>query len=312
MKAKCKPTYFFFCFHPRFDTGTWSIAGSFACAVVFAAMFVMSLSYSAPKCICSQIWEHIDILPTVYKVLYVLILLYFAALLVTSTLAIYGTFNAQYKKLPPFIIMMIFTELATFGASIYIFVQLAYIDQYLLFDNDTYWNMAKMVLKEDLVTNLEQMMSTVSILLKQFLNLDMGESLNLDMLMDAALKDGVLVVLGGMKRMMKFSAILMLLGINSFFITCIMVMASHYKRLKGGKLRTYSGVPSLVIHKGVLSTSARSTASDSLSDDCSGTPLKQIKRMRSSDYSNSPRSIKRLYNLNSLDVEKQFPKGDVL
>nr|XP_002131857.1 uncharacterized protein LOC100180589 [Ciona intestinalis] len=312
MKPKCKATYFFFCFHPRFDTGTWSIAASFACAVIFAAMFVLSLSYSAPKCLCPQIWEHVDILPTVYKVLYVFVLLYFGALLIASLLAIYGTFNAQFRKLPPFLVLMIFTELATIGGSIYVFVQLANIDQYLLFDNDTYWNMAKMVLKEDLVTNLEQMMTTVSILLKNFLNLDMGESLNLDMLMDAALKDGVLVVLGGMKRMMKFSAILMLIGINFFFITSILVVASHYRRLKEGILRTYSGVPGLVIHKAVLSNSARSTASDSLSDDCSGTPLKQMKRMRSSDYSSSPRSTKRLYNHSNMDVEKKFPKGDFL
>lgn len=45
----------------------------------------------------------------------------------------------------PFMFMMVIIEIATFAGSIFVFIQLAYIDQYLLFDNDTYWNLAKMV-----------------------------------------------------------------------------------------------------------------------------------------------------------------------
>ena len=41
--------------------------------------------------------------------------------------------------------MMICTEIAIFGMSIFVFVQLSKFEEYLLFDNDTYWNMAKMV-----------------------------------------------------------------------------------------------------------------------------------------------------------------------
>ncbi|XP_076807664.1 uncharacterized protein LOC143450829 [Clavelina lepadiformis] len=312
MKLKCKATHFFFCFHPKFDTGTWSIAIAFACAVLFAAMFTLTLSYSAPKCACPQIWEHIDVLPTAFKVIYVLLLLYFTALLVACVLTIYGTFKAQYKKLPMFIIMMIFTELAFIGISIFVFVQLAHIEEYLLFDNDTYWNMARMVLKDDLMNSVEKMMDLMSELLKQLLDIDMSESLNLDMLMDAALKDEVLVVLGGMKRLMYMSAVLLLLGINTFFITSVLVVGSHYMRLKNGLVRTYTGVPGLVMSKVVLSNSARSTASDTMSDDCSGTPLKEIRRLRSKDYNSSTRSSKRLYNLEKLDVENHFPKGDFL
>ena len=100
-----------------------------------------------------------------FKVLYVLLLIYFIILLVVCALAIYGTFKvsltssvtslvgidvfllmqAERNKLPPFIAMMTCTEIAAFALSILIFVQLSKFEEYLLFDNDTYWNMAKMV-----------------------------------------------------------------------------------------------------------------------------------------------------------------------
>jgi len=40
---------------------------------------------------------------------------------------------------------MIVTEIGTIGASIFALIQLARFEAYLLFDNDTYWAMAKMV-----------------------------------------------------------------------------------------------------------------------------------------------------------------------
>lgn len=67
-----------------------------------------------------------------------------------------------------------------------------------------------------------------------------------------------------------------------------------------------------VIHKAVLTNSARSTASDTLSDDWSGTPLRKLQQMKSKDYSSSTRSSRRLYNVDKLSVEEKFPKGEFL
>lgn len=41
------------------------------------------------------------------------------------------------------------------------------------------------MLKEDLIENLEGMWATVNVLLKNFLKIDMGDELNLNLLMDA-------------------------------------------------------------------------------------------------------------------------------
>lgn len=54
-------------------------------------------------------------------------------------------FKAQPTKLFPYILVMIVVAIGTFAGSVFIFIQLAYIDQFLLFDNSTYWNLAKMV-----------------------------------------------------------------------------------------------------------------------------------------------------------------------
>jgi len=70
-----------------------------------------------------------------------------------------------------------------------------------------------------------------------------------------------------------------------------------------------------VIHKAVLSNSARSTvsASESNVSDWSGTPLRKLQKMKSKDYSNSTRSSKRkLYQTDRLSVEEKFPRGDFL
>jgi hypothetical protein len=76
-------------------------------------------------------------------------------------------------------------ELVTFVGSIFVFVQLANMDQYLLLSNEAYWEMATMILKPELVVQLEKMLEASAVIFQNILALDMGDVLNLDTLMDA-------------------------------------------------------------------------------------------------------------------------------
>lgn len=311
--------YAVFCFHPKFDTGTWTITAAFSTVVIFGALFFITLAFSAPKCFCPEIWEHIDALSPEFKAIYALSIFVLFAVVIVSVLCMYGTFKAQSGKLVPYIITMFIVSVATFAGSIFIFIQLAYIDQFLLFDNSTYWNLAKMVLKEDLISNLEGMWASVNILLKNFLNIDMGDELNLNMLLDAALKDEILILMGAGKRVMKISAVLLLMGMNWLFISSLIVAFSHWRRLKSGVVNHFSPVPNIILSQKLTSESYRSTESDTMSDDYSGLSLRELKRMKSRQFrksgsrtGSSVRSTKRLYDVGRLEVEEKFPRENFL
>ncbi|XP_039250033.1 uncharacterized protein LOC120327744 isoform X2 [Styela clava] len=310
--------YAIFCFHPKFDTGTWTITAAFSTVVIFSALFFITLAFSAPKCFCPEIWEHIDALSPEFKAIYAIAIFLLLGVVIVSVLCMYGTFKAQSGKLIPYILTMTVISIGTLGGSVFIFIQLAYIDQFLLFDNSTYWNLAKMVLKEDLISNLEGMWASINILLKNFLNIDMGDELNLNMLLDAALRDEILILMGAGKRVMKISAVLLLLGMNWLFFASLIVTFAHWRRLKSGVVTHFSPVPNIILSQKLTSESYRSTESDTLSDDYSGLSLRELKRMKSRQYrragsrTGSSRSSKRLYDIGRLEVEEKFPRENFL
>jgi len=312
---KIKPQHIFFCFHQKFDTGTWSIAFVFTITVMFTGMFFTTLSYSMPKCICPDVWTHMSVLPVAFKVVYCLMLFFQLSFIITSISVIYGTFRARCKTFPIYIIQMIVIELVVFVGSIFMIIQLANMDQYLLLSNDAYWEMAKMVLKPELIVELEKILTSASGIFG-LMNLEMGDMLNLDSLMDATLKEGVVTVLGGMKLMFQITMVLLLLGINSLFISTILTVGCHYKKLKLG-LASTPGPPSMLINKAILSNSVRSTVSDSLSDDWSGMSVRKLQRMRSRDYKHLPASTRsssmgtKIYEVEclDLDVSEKFPRN---
>lgn len=320
MKEPCWK-YAIFCFHPKFDTGTWTIAAAFSTVIIFSALFFITLAFSAPKCFCPEIYEHIDALSPAFKAIYAIAVFALLIVVVVSIMCMYGTFKAQAWMLLPYVVTTGITFIVIFAGSIYIFILLANIDQYLLFDNDTYWNLAKMVLKEDLITQLEGMWSAVNVLLREFLNINMGDELNLNLLLDAALKDEVLILLGAGKRVMKMSAVLLLLGLNWLFISSMIVALSHWSRLRSRVVSHFTPVPNMILSQQVGSTSTRSTRSYANSDDYSGLSLRELKRMKSKSYKKSPGSItysssmkssKKLYDISRLEVEGKFPREQFL
>lgn len=66
-----------------------------------------------------------------------------------------------------------------------------------------------------------------------------------------------------------------------------------------------------MIQKVVLSESARSTMSETLSD-WSGAPLKEIHKMKSKNYKRSDPYAQKFYDLNKLEVQEKFPREDFL
>jgi len=54
-------------------------------------------------------------------------------------------FQAQHRKLPLYIILLVITEISVFAGSIFAFILLARFEEYLLFDNETYVTIARMV-----------------------------------------------------------------------------------------------------------------------------------------------------------------------
>ena len=73
----------------------------------------------------------------------------------------------------------------------------------------------------------------------------------------------------------------------------------------------HATITSQVLQSSKRSSSARSTASESLSD-WSGVPMKKINKMKSKDYSSSTRSSRRLYDVGKLEVQGKFPRDGYL
>lgn len=297
LKKIYKPKNFFFFFHKKFDTGTWTIVFASITLTLYSSIFLLLLAYSFPKCFCADPYPHLNVLPSSYIAAYVIFLLVLLAGMLSCVTAIYGTFKAREKMLYPFLGCEAVTELVMLVGSIMLVSWLAKMDQYLLFSNDTYMDMTKMVsdtphtpppstgpismvLKADVAAKVEKVMESIATLMETFFasiaSLDQNAppnqtaEINLNNLMDALLNDYILGLLGGLKLIMKCGTVLICIGLNSIFVCGCLTTFSHIRRLRNGHVTHYqSSIPGCLINSAVMTNSARSTATESLNDDWS-------------------------------------------
>lgn len=296
VKKIYKPKNFFFFFHKKYDTGTWTIVFASITLTMYLGIFLFALAYSFPKCFCKDPYPHFNVLPIRYVILYIIFLIVLLAGIISCVLAIYGTFKARLKMLRCFIFAECLTEIVVFAASIMVISWLAKMDQYLLFSNDTYMDVTKMILKEEIATKVEGVMNSVASLMEAFFSeisvapttTDDKVALNLNSLMDALLNDYILGLLGGLKLIMKCGTVLCCIGLNFIFTCGSFTAVSHYLRLKNGDVSPYhSSIPGCLINSAVMTNSARSTATESLNDDWSTTASNHKSVPRNYVYSNS-------------------------
>jgi len=333
--SKLKKFIFFF-FSKRFDSGTWTIAFAWLCLCYFGGLFLLIISYSLPKCFCSDPYPHLSVLPGSIKFAYISIVLIISAAVISCLLGIYGTMKARCKLLLPLMAVQLLSEIVIVTSSILLISWLIQMDKYLLFSNDTYMDLIKLILKPELMARLEPLLNSLSKVLDVFLNnlhhvpssSKAASSFNLNNLMDAALHPNILALLGGMKLVIKCGSVLIFVGLNILYICGFLITLSHFLKLKSGKfVRSYSSaIPGLLINTAVITNSARSTATDSIDEHSRDSNYKSMSRSQSSTktrrhssmendtYKSSrrPRSSSRSYRRNDLDVVGKFPSDQYL